>query len=183
MRSSRSSSPAADQAVVWTEAMSVAERLSELFHPVKMNEIHSNTLAHLHMHLIPRRIDDPFVAMLEAGEHGQAPGCRRIAGTRSTSMPSLEVPVVGERQAGAMSAPFTTSYGGHVPIEDVAARDLGAGDVVRLDDPQAHRVERVVRLDARVVLELRPVGLSVSDTVRITVPEDTLVCRLGTTTE
>jgi hypothetical protein len=70
-----------------------------------------------------------------------------------------------------------------VPIEDVAARDLGAGDVVRLDDPQAHRVERVVRLDARVVLELRPVGLSVSDTVRITVPEDTLVCRLGTTTE
>jgi hypothetical protein len=54
---------------------------------------------------------------------------------------------------------------------------------VRLDDPQAHRVERVVRLDARVVLELRPVGLSVSDTVRITVPEDTLVCRLGTTTE
>jgi hypothetical protein len=36
---------------------------------------------------------------------------------------------------------------------------------------------------ARVVLELRPVGLSVSDTVRITVPEDTLVCRLGTTTE
>jgi hypothetical protein len=67
-----------------------------------------------------------------------------------------------------------------VPIEDVAARDLGAGDVVRLDDPQAHRVERVVRLDARVVLELRPVGLSVSETVRITLLEDTLVGRLGT---
>jgi diadenosine tetraphosphate (Ap4A) HIT family hydrolase len=66
--------------------MFVAERLSELLHPVKMNEIHSNTLAHLHMHLIPRRIDDPFVATLEAG---------------------LEVPVVGERQAGEMSAPFT----------------------------------------------------------------------------
>jgi hypothetical protein len=67
-----------------------------------------------------------------------------------------------------------------VPIEDVAARDLGAGDVVRLDDPQAHRVERVVRLDARVVLELRPVGLSVSETVRITLLEDALVGRLGT---
>jgi hypothetical protein len=70
-----------------------------------------------------------------------------------------------------------------VPIEDVPARDLGAGDVVRLDDPQAHRVERVVRIDAQVVLELRPVGLSVSETVRITLPEGTLVCRLGTATD
>jgi hypothetical protein len=46
-----------------------------------------------------------------------------------------------------------------VPIEDVEAGDLRAGDVVRVDDPQAHRVERVVRVGARVVLEVRPVGL------------------------
>jgi hypothetical protein len=67
-----------------------------------------------------------------------------------------------------------------VSIQDVAARDLGAGDVVRLDDPQAHRVERVVRVDARIVLELRPVGVEISETVRVTLPEGRLVTRLGT---
>ena len=44
-----------------------------------------------------------------------------------------------------------------VPIEEVAAGDIAAGDVVRLDDPQALRVECVARDDAGVVLELRPV--------------------------
>jgi hypothetical protein len=70
-----------------------------------------------------------------------------------------------------------------VPVQDVAARDIAAGDVVRLDDPQAHRVERVVRVDARVVLELRPVGLEISETVRVTLPNDRLVSRLGTAAE
>jgi hypothetical protein len=46
-----------------------------------------------------------------------------------------------------------------VPIQDVAAGDIAAGDVVRLDDPQAQRVQRAVHVDGRVVLELRPVGL------------------------
>ena len=32
----------------------------------------------------------------------------------------------------------------------------------------------------RVVLELRPVGLEISETVRVTLPEDSLVSRLGT---
>jgi len=82
------------------------------------------------------------------------------------------------RRLWEMSVSFT-SLRGHAPMEDVAARDLGAGDVVRLDDPQAHRVERVVRLGARVVLELRPVGVSVSDTVCVTLSEDRLVRRLG----
>jgi len=50
------------------------------------------------------------------------------------------------------------AYGGDVPIEDVEAGDLRAGDVVRVDDRQAHRVERVVRVGARVVLEMRPVS-------------------------
>ena len=67
-----------------------------------------------------------------------------------------------------------------MPIEDLAARDIGAGDVVRLDDPQAHRVERMMRVGGRVVLELRPVGLEISETVRVTLPEDSLVSRLGT---
>src|SRR5262245_8315065 len=77
----------------------------------------------------------------------------------------------------------STSYGGAVPIQDVAARDIAAGDVVRLDDPQAQRVERAVHVDGRVVLELRPVGLEVSETIRVTLPTDRLVSRLGTAAE
>jgi hypothetical protein len=73
----------------------------------------------------------------------------------------------------------STFYGREVPIEDVAASDLRAGDVVRLEDPQAHRVERVARDGRRVVLELRPVGLEVSETVRVMLPVDRLVSRLG----
>jgi hypothetical protein len=45
---------------------------------------------------------------------------------------------------------------------------------------EAHRVERMVRVGGRVVLELRPVGLEIAETVRVTLPEDRLVCRLGT---
>jgi hypothetical protein len=70
-----------------------------------------------------------------------------------------------------------------VPVQDVAARDIAAGDVVRLDDPQAHRVERAVHVDGRVVLELRPVGLEVPETSRVTLPNDRLVSRLGTAAE
>jgi hypothetical protein len=35
-------------------------------------------------------------------------------------------------------------------------------------------------IEGRVVLELRPVGLEISETVRVTLPEDSLVSRLGT---
>jgi hypothetical protein len=52
-----------------------------------------------------------------------------------------------------------------VPVDEVVACDLRASDVARLDDPQAHRVERAVFIEGRVVLELRPVS---PDTVRIT---------------
>jgi len=72
------------------------------------------------------------------------------------------------------------SYGRHVPIQDVAAAEIAVGDVVRLDEPQAQRVERAVHLDGRVVLELRPVGLEIWETVRVSLPEDRLVSRLGT---
>jgi hypothetical protein len=75
---------------------------------------------------------------------------------------------------------MTPSYAWNVPVDEVAAHDLRAGDVVRLDDPQAHRVERVALVDGRVVVELRPVGLDVPNAVRVTLPEGRLVSRLGT---
>jgi hypothetical protein len=68
---------------------------------------------------------------------------------------------------------------GIVPVDQVAARTLVVGDVVRLSDPQAHRVERVMIADGRVVLELRPVGLAVPDTVRVDLPAEAVVDRLG----
>ena len=51
-----------DQACFWRDAMLVARAISDLLHPIKMNyEIHGNTLPHLHLHLFPRRPDDPYV--------------------------------------------------------------------------------------------------------------------------
>jgi hypothetical protein len=70
-----------------------------------------------------------------------------------------------------------------VPVDQVAARNLVAGDVVRFEDPQAHRVERVMIADGRVVLKLRPVGLAVPDTIRVTLPAEALVDRLGSAGE
>jgi hypothetical protein len=69
------------------------------------------------------------------------------------------------------------------PIDEVAAGDLAVGDVVRLDDPQAHRVEEVMIVDGRVILDLRPVGLAVPDTRRVTVPVETVIDRLGSAAE
>jgi hypothetical protein len=52
-----------------------------------------------------------------------------------------------------------------------------------MQDVAAQRVERAVHGDGRVVLELRPVGLEVSETSRVTLPNDRLVSRLGTAAE
>jgi diadenosine tetraphosphate (Ap4A) HIT family hydrolase len=53
--------PDTDQAAFWRECMAVAKALHDLLSPVKMNyEIHGNTLPHLHMHLLPRQVDDAF---------------------------------------------------------------------------------------------------------------------------
>jgi hypothetical protein len=38
----------------------------------------------------------------------------------------------------------------------------------------------MMRVGGRVVLELRPVGLKISETARVTLPQDSLVSRLGT---
>jgi hypothetical protein len=104
---------------------------------------------------------------------------RRISRCCRWRVGHAQQPLRSRSYAGNSAA----AYGGHVPIEDVAAREIAAGDVVRLDDPQAQRVERAVHVGGRVVLELRPVGLEIWETVRISAPEDRLVCRLGMSTE
>jgi diadenosine tetraphosphate (Ap4A) HIT family hydrolase len=50
------------QVQFWLDAMLVADAVASVVSPIKMNyEIHGNTLPHLHMHLFPRAVDDPFV--------------------------------------------------------------------------------------------------------------------------
>ncbi len=46
----------------WEDVMLVAKALSDLLSPAKMNyELHGNTIPHLHVHVYPRYVDDPFV--------------------------------------------------------------------------------------------------------------------------
>jgi diadenosine tetraphosphate (Ap4A) HIT family hydrolase len=41
--------------------MYVAKTLASVFQPIKMNyEIHGNTVPHLHLHLFPRFLGDPY---------------------------------------------------------------------------------------------------------------------------
>jgi diadenosine tetraphosphate (Ap4A) HIT family hydrolase len=50
-----------EMAAFWRESMLVARALDSLYHPTKMNyEIHGNTIPHLHLHLFPRFLGDPF---------------------------------------------------------------------------------------------------------------------------
>jgi hypothetical protein len=60
-------------------------------------------------------------------------------------------------------------------------RDLQplVGDVVRVGDPQGHQVELMTTVDGQVVLELRPLGLAVAETVRVTLPSGAVIDRLG----
>ena len=54
--------PPSEQSAFWRDAMRVAGAVAELLDPVKMNyEIHGNTVPHLHLHLFPRHVDDPYV--------------------------------------------------------------------------------------------------------------------------
>jgi diadenosine tetraphosphate (Ap4A) HIT family hydrolase len=53
--------PPAEQVGFWRETLTVARVLAGLFEPVKMNyEIHGNTIPHLHVHLYPRFVGDPY---------------------------------------------------------------------------------------------------------------------------
>jgi hypothetical protein len=70
-----------------------------------------------------------------------------------------------------------------MPVEQVAACCLVVGDIVRLADPQAHRVERVLVVDSGVVVEISPVGLAVDDKVRVSLPVDAVVDRLASAGE
>jgi diadenosine tetraphosphate (Ap4A) HIT family hydrolase len=50
----------AEAAGYWSEVLSVAKALIEMYKPLKMNyETLGNSLPHLHTHLIPRFTDDP----------------------------------------------------------------------------------------------------------------------------
>ena len=52
----------AEQSSFWRDTMLVAEAVARHSSAIKMNyEIHGNTLPHLHVHLFPRHVDDPFV--------------------------------------------------------------------------------------------------------------------------
>jgi diadenosine tetraphosphate (Ap4A) HIT family hydrolase len=55
----------AEQADFFLDAMAVAKALAGASNAVKMNyEIHGNTIPHLHIHLFPRRPDDPYVGYM-----------------------------------------------------------------------------------------------------------------------
>jgi diadenosine tetraphosphate (Ap4A) HIT family hydrolase len=50
-----------ERAAFWEDCLLVARALSDLLQPTKMNyEIHGNTVPHLHMHLYPRYLGDPY---------------------------------------------------------------------------------------------------------------------------
>jgi diadenosine tetraphosphate (Ap4A) HIT family hydrolase len=54
--------PPEEQAHFWQDAMAIAAAVDLVVNPIKMNdEIHGNTLPHLHLHLFPRQPDDPYV--------------------------------------------------------------------------------------------------------------------------
>lgn len=53
--------PIERQAGFWMEAMAAAGVLATLYQPVKVNyEIHGNVIPHLHVHLYPRYLGDPY---------------------------------------------------------------------------------------------------------------------------
>jgi hypothetical protein len=75
---------------------------------------------------------------------------------------------------------------GVAPVAEVFAPLLVVGDVVRVDDPQAHGVVRVLVVAGEcVTLELRPAGLAspADAAVRGKLPWNAGVERLGTVNE
>lgn len=53
--------PSPERSLFWEEAMNTARVLAELTGAVKMNYgIHGNVIPHLHLHLWPRYVDDPY---------------------------------------------------------------------------------------------------------------------------
>ena len=74
----------------------------------------------------------------------------------------------------------SAAYGEPVPVTEVPAGVLAVGDVIRVDDPQAHRVERILAVAGETVtLEMRPVDLAADAPVRVTLAWDAIVECLG----
>lgn len=67
-----------------------------------------------------------------------------------------------------------------MPLEQIVAAELTVGDAVRIDDPQAQRVEPALRDEGRVELQLLAVALEAIELVRLCLPVDAVVDRLGT---
>lgn len=56
----------------FADAMTAARAIDALFDPVKINyEIHGNTNPHLHLHVFPRYVGDPFESGSIDGSNGQ----------------------------------------------------------------------------------------------------------------
>jgi diadenosine tetraphosphate (Ap4A) HIT family hydrolase len=50
-----------EQSAFFRDVGAAAAAIDKLFHPVKLNyEIHGNTNPHLHLHVFPRYVGDPF---------------------------------------------------------------------------------------------------------------------------
>ena len=53
--------PRSERGQFWEDAMRAAQAVASVVRPVKVNyEIHGNTIPHLHMHIFPRFLGDPF---------------------------------------------------------------------------------------------------------------------------
>ena len=109
------------QAQFWQEAMAVAAAVAGVIRPVKVNyEIHGNTLPHLHLHVFPRQVDDPFV--------GGPIDPRRSACVRSDA--ELEALASAVRRLEVPSGAAEPTSG--LPDVRVSAATLSTPDVARL---------------------------------------------------
>jgi diadenosine tetraphosphate (Ap4A) HIT family hydrolase len=85
------------QAEFWRDAMNVARAVAAVANPVKMNyEIHGNTLPHLHLHLLPRFVGDPY---------GGGPIDARVTSFRRTER---ELDVLRRAVRGALTSGLRT---------------------------------------------------------------------------
>ena len=109
------------QAQFWQEAMAVAAALVDVIRPIKVNyEIHGNTLPHLHLHLFPRQVDDPFV--------GGPIDPRRSSCVRSDA----ELEVLASAVRRLEPAPSAARPSRASPNLRVSATTLSTSDVARL---------------------------------------------------
>jgi hypothetical protein len=88
--------------------------------------------------------------------------------------------VVSRGQTRAGTGVRAAAYGEPVPVTEVPAGVLAVGEVIRVDDRQGHRVERILAVEGeRVTLGMRPVGLAADALVRVRLAWDAIVECLG----